>query len=64
MDNNDFMKCVNDGEYSLIRNEYLKELEDYKNKHEKHDEYKVFAVNISLVTLMLLLFLGRLIGIL
>ena len=57
MDNNDFMKCVNDGEYSLIRNEYLKELENYKRKYHKHEAFEnafiCFALGISMLLLLI-----------
>lgn len=60
MDNNDFMKCVNDGEYSLIRNEYLKELENYKRKYHKHEAFENAFICFTLGISMLLLLIAQL----
>lgn len=61
MDNNDFMKCVNDGEYSLIRNEYLKELERCKRKHDKQVAFENAFICFTLGISMLLLLIAQLI---
>lgn len=60
MDYQQFKKYVDSGDYSLVNDEYLKELEAFKRRHQLR---KNGAVNMTIVGLMLLAFILRLLGI-
>lgn len=59
MDYQQFKKYVDSGEYSLINDNYLKELVRAK---KKHDDNLAFLVFLGLVGSMLLLLLARVFG--
>ena len=60
MDYQQFKKYRDSGEYSLVNDKYLHELEKFKKKHEQR---KNAIINIGLLGLIFLAFILRLLGI-
>ena len=60
MDYQQFKEYRDSGEYSLVKDEYLHELERAK---KKHDDNLAFLESLGLVGLLLLAFILRLLGI-
>ena len=60
MDYQQFKKYVDSGEYSLVNDKYLHELETFKKKHE---ERKSAMFSATIIGAMLLAFILRLLGI-